>query len=728
MYNIKAKNLLTLILAIQLAVIGLSILDYFKFCEYYGLILMIKQLLYFVYLTFIPGFIILEILQIRNLEFSEILLFSVGLSLSFLMFIGFFVNFILIIFGVKNPISKIPLEVAVILSVILLYTVWYIKYINARRTDCLIIKFKSLFLAWLLLPFMSIFGAYLATYHNINILLIILLVLISAIPVLIAFGKIKKEGFTIIIWLISISLLFHTSLVSSYIWGVDSNYEMYSSGLVYINESWNPTFHSSHNAMLSLAILIPTYANLLNMPLTHVFKVVCPIIFSLVPVGLYIVFKKQTNEKVAIFSTFLFVSVSIFYTELLTLARQQIAELFLVLILILLTSKIKHRNLFIIVFSSALILSHYGTSYWYIITLTIASIFLVILSKVSSEFGNMFVTNIKLSSTYILFYISLSTAWYIYISDASIFEAVVDLAARILYNIGDIMDPSKAEGMTILTKNFPFLRRVFIILNIINQIFISIGLIITLLKGRNRDYNFTREYIVLSLSCFIWWILALSLPYLTYGGLGATRLYHLTLFFLAPFLYIGIEEFLKLITLVTKLRLRITEQLTVKLISIHLLIFFIFSSGIIYELAGYELSSLALSYSHDWGKSKDIISKIKFYNWYTCDKDVVASVWLGNYKSNNTKIYADKFRGLRLQSYGMIAKDEIVVLTKQRQGNVFNYTYYTFLGELNNKYNLWTYVETRGYILMWWNTTEILSNIWQSNKIYDNGGSQIYYS
>lgn len=71
----------------------------------------IRELVGFIYLTFIPGLLILRILRIRNLGYVETLLYSVGLSITFVMFLGFFMNAVFSYLGVLRPISILPLTI-----------------------------------------------------------------------------------------------------------------------------------------------------------------------------------------------------------------------------------------------------------------------------------------------------------------------------------------------------------------------------------------------------------------------------------------------------------------------------------------------------------------------------------------------------------------------------------------------------------------------------------------
>ena len=96
---------------------------------------------------------------------------------------------------------------------------------------------------------------------------------------------------------------------------------------------------SQYNGMLSVVALAPIYSLISSLDLVWVFKLVYPVIFALVPVGLYQIFRRQLNDKVAFLSCFFFMSFAPFYVQMTTLARQEVAELFFVLLILLLVSK-----------------------------------------------------------------------------------------------------------------------------------------------------------------------------------------------------------------------------------------------------------------------------------------------------------------------------------------------------------------------------------------------------
>ena len=106
---------LKVILAIQLAVGGVIGLDAI------GLqIPILRQLIGFMYLTFVPGIIILRILKLHKLGNIETVLYTVGLSIATLMFMGLFMNTVYPFFGISRPISTIPLIITISVVVLIL--------------------------------------------------------------------------------------------------------------------------------------------------------------------------------------------------------------------------------------------------------------------------------------------------------------------------------------------------------------------------------------------------------------------------------------------------------------------------------------------------------------------------------------------------------------------------------------------------------------------------------
>jgi uncharacterized membrane protein len=283
----EIKKFLHLVLAIQLALLGLVGLTALGFDVPF-----LTQVVGFIYLAFIPGLLILRILRLHGLGTIETLLYSVGLSIASVMFLGFFMNMLYPLIGIFRPISTLPLIITLTVAVAILCLVAYIQ--ESRKTMAHsqhhsmswseILSPPTLFL--LLLPLLSILGAYyLANFHQNNILLLILIGLIALVPALVAFNKfIPQRLYSLAVVMIAIALLFHNSLISMYLveWG-DIVWEYYFQNVVLANSLWDHTLPANFNATLSITMVAPIYSLILNMDSVWVFKIVYPLLFSLVP-------------------------------------------------------------------------------------------------------------------------------------------------------------------------------------------------------------------------------------------------------------------------------------------------------------------------------------------------------------------------------------------------------------------------------------------------------------
>ena len=231
------KKFLVIVISLQLFVLGAIGLDYI------GLnIPIIRPLACFVYLSFIPGVLVLRLLKMHKLSAIESLLYPIGLSISILMFVGLFINYFYPIIAISKPLSISPLIFSLTSLVLALCVLCYIKdnrfsYIEYFESKNLF-SFQLLFIC--LLPLLSIFGTYSVNFYQNNLLLMGLLFLISFIVFLIGWSNIISEKmYPFAIFSISISLLFHISLISMYINGWDINIEYYFSNLVKLNYLWD---------------------------------------------------------------------------------------------------------------------------------------------------------------------------------------------------------------------------------------------------------------------------------------------------------------------------------------------------------------------------------------------------------------------------------------------------------------------------------------------------------
>ena len=85
----------------------------------------IRQIIGFLFLTLLPGLLILQILKLNKLGLTEKFILSVGLSISFLMFFGLFINMLYPFFGIFKPLSILPLMTTINIAMVILCVLSY---------------------------------------------------------------------------------------------------------------------------------------------------------------------------------------------------------------------------------------------------------------------------------------------------------------------------------------------------------------------------------------------------------------------------------------------------------------------------------------------------------------------------------------------------------------------------------------------------------------------------
>ncbi|MDP7416005.1 MAG: DUF2206 domain-containing protein [Dehalococcoidales bacterium] len=374
------KKCLGLSLIILLAILGLTGLAGVGF-DVPGL----RQMVGFILLTFIPGVLILRILRIHDVGMIESLLYSVGLSLAFVIFCGVVANYTWPVFGVSRPISAFPIMVTLTIFTLILMSVAYQRdksfAVPVLTSPAAVLSPAALFL--ILVFLLAVIGALMVNFYQNNILLLIFTAVVAGIVGLAVFGKfIDQKVYALAIVIIAVCLLYQTTLISPYLTGFDIHLEYYFPQLIVENGYWDATRAHGYNTALSLTMLVPIYSLVLDIDGVWVFKTISPFVFALVPLTLFHVFRQQMSPRKAFLAAFFFMAVPTFSLEMVALIKQQFAEFFFALVILILVDRklgLGQRLTLAIVFSMSIIVSHYGVGgicliYFIIAWLLIATI------------------------------------------------------------------------------------------------------------------------------------------------------------------------------------------------------------------------------------------------------------------------------------------------------------------------------------------------------------------
>lgn len=661
--NWEISKFLSVIYIIQILLLGLIGL------EFIGIkIPILRELIAFIYLLFVPGFLILRILRLHNLNNIETLLYTVGLSTAILMFLGFFINMVYPFFGISKPLSLRYLIITLAGIVIILSILSYFidrDFSAPDFIDCTDL-ISSHFLFLCLIPFLAIFGTYLMNFYKINILLMILFLIIALIVILIAFNKIPKKLYPFCIFVISISLLYSNSLISmNLVEWADTSFEYSLAHTILSNFIWNPQQNldanlANLNSVLSMTLITPIYSIICNMNITWLFKIGFPFIYALMPLGLYEVFKSQTDSKTAFLSVFFFISTFSFFSDMLGLVRQQFAELFLCMILLLIVTKkidpIKNMIL-LIVFSVSLILSHYALSYILMFILIFTGLLLLISDKRKGISFKKKNNENTLTFGFITLFMVLTFAWYMYVSNAEVIISITHIGSNMFGSLfKEFLNPGSTQGLDIVvTQTKGIAANVNKLLYFTTQLFILLGVLGVLFKLKNGFSKLDKDYILLCVPFFSLDLAGLIIPNFA-ATINTSRLYHISLITLALLCVMGGEYIFS--------RLKLNKDTILKLLSLFFVVYFLFNVGVMYVLAG-ESNSFALT--------PDKVLRPHF-----SEEDISSLSWLNNYKDVNKQVYADGFYSYLL---------EIVF-------NQFNYLEYTY-----NNYKL-KIAENKNYIFL----------------------------
>ncbi len=671
-----------------------------------------RQVFGFLYLTFVPGLLLCVLLKLTDLETYEIVLLSVGLSLGLLSLLGLFLNEISAFIGLASPLSPIPL-----LLVFTSFALGASVFIRQTHSDNRLVRIEAdksvlgvLFLA--LLPVLSIAGAIWVNLYGSNmILLLMLIVVLVVFAVGVGTDFFPSKLYPLAAVSIAVSLLFHSSLISNYIvsFGSDVPGEFFVFRTTEAEAFWsstNPKFldlrHGRLNAMLSITVLPTVYSTLLGLEAPWVFKILYPMIFSLVPLGLYMIWQRHVGRKYAFISVFVFVAQQTFYSEIVGLNRQMIAELFFVLLLfVAFTRKIKFgtRMVLFFLFSFGLITSHYGLAEIFLFLIAVAWVFLIIMKIPRS----------RITAGMVLFFFVLMFSWYIYTSASSVFQSTLMFGDEVYGQLGDFLNPA-ARG-TIVLRGLG-LESAPTVLNTISRMFayaiqllIVIGFVGLAFKRVNSRYE--KENLIFTSVAIVILFALLLVPGLA-DTLRMTRFYHILLFFLAPLSVVGA------IFLTKEILKRKRALLVPALMFIILAPYFLFQTGFIYAVTGSDSWSIPLS--------KDQMSSFRLYGrlGYTDAFGAYGAKWISENvmeESQFTQIYGDIFsRANELRSYGLVHVNYVEVMSNVTEVVSRGVVYLSPLNVLGG-----VVVGDRHT----WNTSDLyfLNDL---NRIYSNGASEIY--
>jgi uncharacterized membrane protein len=447
-----------------------------------------------------------------------------------------------------------------------------------------------------------------------------------------------------------------------------------------------------------------------------------------------VIARRQSYDRVAFYGTFFFITFFVFYQEMLQVARQEIAELFLVLIALLLINKDLNKMrkyLLLIVFSFSLAVSHYGLSYLFMVTIGLAWVILVVselgsFNRIRDRFSPLFDWEKRgygpnfrprhageraITLDYVLLFFIFALGWYMFISSSSALNSITGLALQFSDNmVSGFLDPETTQGLSIIvTEATTPIHQFGKYLQLGAQFFIFFGIVSLLLKPQKMDlggeyFAIDREYFAVSLVNFALAAAGVLLPFFS-SALNTTRLYQITLIFLAPFFVIGVLEAFRFLRRVFRsTELDLSGETATRAIAAFLCIFVLFNTGFIYSALGVDPTSIALDDRIDYPRFNP--------------QEIAGAEWL--HAVGNRTINSDTPRAVVLEGFvGKMARKMPADPSQVRKNSYIYLGTYNVLTQKLSLVRVNEVVRVKVY-------TDIGPFTARRGIIYDNGGARVY--
>lgn len=689
---------------------------------------LVRGIIVFAYLIFVPGFVVLKTLQIKDLGTIITLLLSVGLSLVVSMLVGLVVNELSLLLNFSAPLTTFPMMAAITCFTLAVYFIGLRRGFSLETTSLNHIFNLSnlpLFFVLTTLPILGLIGA---LSKSVPIILFFYLTIIILCALCVINQKIiPNKYYPLLIFSVSLSILLINLFLSGYVLGDDAQLEYYVFRFNLDRGYWGvigdltPALRTTldYNAMLSVTLLPSIYSVLMNIKTELLFKILYPLLFSLVPVTLYWIYKNETSKLIALLSTFFFIfTINAFFGELIGLNRQIVAELFLMLSILLWLNKtvpVGKKRLLLIIFGAGIAVSHYTIAIVYIMLISI----IVIFSNIRPKFDDTF------SASTVLSIAGFSFLWAAF-SPGSTLTSFIDITGNALNNLTHFGNSISAPGNAGVMYGIPEVFSVASWINLATSGLVTLSLVVgalaLILLPRRTEFSNKYRLIVLLASL----LFAFSLLFPTVAAtLNFTRFYAICLLVLAPCITIGALVLLNIVRFpLNKLRGIKSCLFTIKhgkaailLITILLCAYFLSQSGVANYVGGGTAHPQPIGYAQMQTSDVQMVT-LQFYGNYIQVPDAYSGDWLAKYSANSV-VYGDLVSSFNsIISRGFVSKNLIFPLaniTSPEQGSLI------YLNSLNVEKGIIT-VQSSTVI----NTTDLSPFLHDSDLIYTNGHSEVW--
>lgn len=611
----------------------------------------------FFFIILIPGASLLRMFRVHDLGYWKSLILSMVLGIASLFVLGFGLNGLHYLSLIEKPLTFGPINVGyIITTMILLALVHY----RDREYQAVAVHHEieiGTMLTWALaafLPIMAIIGATVAGYDGDRQILQYLLLAICLTPF--AFLSMRVKRYELLILSIALALLFHRSLLTNYLMGYDVFSEYTGATYTIAAGYWNYAESSAvlvgagANTSMAIVAFIPILFNMTGIDVIMIFKLVYPLFYSFVPVAIYLIVKDQFGQHAGIVASLVFMGMVEFYGLMIQLAKQEMAEIFLVALLLVMFgtgfSRSKKRALSLI-FLLGVMVSHYAIAFLTLGVFGLMIIFTLLFSMAdgwsasrSKPWSMRILTFVgsglksfsreqlrkKIVSLDILVVSGIFfLIWYTYTASGVMLNFFLRGSNAVSQAGSATLMPGQYNLQSLDMLEYILIDQGSILHNMPKLLFIAvqllciIGVIYAILNINGIRKNANRDFLALGLVGGVLILMGYTVPYFSsmfYYG----RLFHYSLIFLSGFLLIGIVGFTSYLREITFFRKKGLAGIGDRMSKAGFIAAIVLISAILFtntsaafSLAGNYNTSFAVDDSVSWS----------IYS----DSDVIAAKW-----------------------------------------------------------------------------------------------------
>ena len=538
----------------------------------------------------------------------------------------------------------------------------------------------------------------LACYLGSHTLLLVLYLLVS----LTAFAAVLPRKsqrrsdlfFMALIWSISLSLLISSSLISSNLHGQDIQDEYRISSQVIALHRWDINQNALYNSVISISLLVPILSIVSGLNALIVHQLLLPMLYSIVPLILYKIYRLIAGPRAAFLSSLLFMFYPIFYFGMVSLGRQEVAEIMLLLFLLLLMSKkgvdVTGRSVAVIFLTVGLVTAHYSLVFLF----TFIVIFSTVVSLISRR--SVALANPRV----VLMLLVVTLAWYGFAAGGAAIFSFNSFFSKVTSGLYSdfFASTSRPTDVLLATSYAPGVAGILHDLNRFTQYFVQVLLVLGFvgLAWKSKKTLAQRQMLPVMAAAFIFLGAAVIVPFFA-AGIQFNRVYHIALLFISPCLVLGMEQFDSLAVRVmsfvrrphreVSLTSSSSKRVSLKYLALVVILisYFLFTSGWVWAVTSDRPTSLILDLQR-MKDSNDPNLVVQYYNDFVPDSDIAAARWLTQYRSVAIMVCSDEpARYGVLTSYGGFARNGNTSKVRTLPGECNFGASYVYLSGFNNE-------------------------------------------